>query len=183
MARPEWIEVGRISRPHGVHGEVRVVTDSDNPERFSPGSVLHGHPARLGLAGPRQPEQIRLTVVGARGEEDFPILAFAEVANRDAAEALRGYVLEVPGSQLPELDDDEYYPFELEGLEVRDSTGARAGEVAEVMESPAHPILVISLAGGGETMVPFVQAAVPVVDVAAGYLVADDSFLNTPASE
>ena len=40
MPRPEWIEVGRISRPHGVHGEVRVRLDSDNPERFMPGVTL-----------------------------------------------------------------------------------------------------------------------------------------------
>ena len=38
MPRPEWIEVGRISRPHGVHGEVRVSLSSDNPERFVPGA-------------------------------------------------------------------------------------------------------------------------------------------------
>lgn len=183
MSRPEWIEVGRISRPHGVHGEVRIVTDSDNPERFSPGSVLHARPARVGIAGPRQPEQIRLTIVGFRGGEDFPILAFAEVASRDAAEELRGYVLEVRSHELPQLDDDEFYPFDLEGLEARDPEGMRVGEVTEVLDSPAHAILVISTASGGEVMVPFVHAAVPVVDLGAGYLVVDDSFLNVPASE
>jgi 16S rRNA processing protein RimM len=180
-SRPEWIEVGRISRPHGVHGEVRIVTDSDNPERFSPGSVVHARPGRLGVAGPRQPEQIRLTIASLRGADDFPILAFTEVPDRDAAEALRGYVLEVRSSQLPDLGEDEFYPFDLEGLEVKDSAGERLGEVTEVVDSPAHAILIVSLANGGEGMVPFVQVAVPVVDVASGYLVVDEAFLSSSA--
>lgn len=181
MARPEWIEVGRISRPHGVHGEVRIVADSDNPERFVPGSVLHARPGRPGMAGPRQREQVRLTVVSFRGGEDFPIVAFAEVAGRDAADELRGFVLEVRSSQLPELEEDEFYPFDLEGLQVRNGAGTPVGVVAEVVDSPAHAILVVTLAAGGETMVPFVLAAVPVVNVSAGYLEVDQAFLELMA--
>ncbi len=101
MARPEWIEVGRVSRAHGVHGEVRVRPDSDNPERFAPGSVLHARPARAGVAGPRRPEQVRLTIEEVRGGDDFPIVAFREVGDREAAEGLRGYLLEVRSADLP----------------------------------------------------------------------------------
>jgi len=181
MARPEWIEVGRVSRAHGVHGEVRVVPDSDNPDRFAPGSVLHGRPARRGLAGRRAQGQVLLTVEGVRGGEDFPIVAFAEIEDRDAAEALRGYILEVRSSQLPELDDDEFYPFDLAGLEVRDPAGRAIGRVAEVVESPAHAILVVSLERGGEAMVPFVHEAVPVVAIAEGYLVIAPGFMTPEA--
>lgn len=177
MTRPEWIEVGRVSRAHGVHGEVRVVPDSDNPERFAPGSVLHARPARRGIAGPRAEAQVRLTVESVRGGDDFPIVAFAEVGDRDTAEALRGCVLEVRSSQLPELDDDEYYPFDLAGLEVRDPSGHVVGRVAEVVESPAHAILVVSEEGGGQSMVPFVRDVVPVVAVSEGYLVVRPGFL------
>src|SRR5665811_2359644 len=101
MARPEWIEVGRVSRAHGVHGEVLIMPDSDNPERFALGSVLHARPARAGVAGPRHPEQVRLTIDGVRGGEGFPIVAFREVGDREAAEALRGYLLEVRSVDLP----------------------------------------------------------------------------------
>jgi 16S rRNA processing protein RimM len=177
MARPEWIEVGRISRPHGVHGEVRITLDSDNPERFAPGSVLQARPARPGIAGPRVPEQVPLTVDTIRGDDDFPIVAFREVAGRDEAEALRGYLLEVRSSELPELAEDEFYPFDLAGLEVRDPQGGVAGRVVEVVESPAHAILVVSLDSGVERMVPFVLAAVPTVAVAEGYLVIEPGFL------
>jgi 16S rRNA processing protein RimM len=178
MPRPEWIEVGRISRPHGVHGEVRVTPDSDNPERFAPGAVLHARPARAGLATPAAPQQVRLTVEAVRGDEAYPIVAFEEVNDRDRAEALSGYLLEVPSSELPELEDGEFYPFDLQGLEARTPDGTVIGRVVEAVESPAHAILIVELAGGGEVMLPFVEVAVPTVDVAAGFLVIDPLFLE-----
>ncbi len=178
MPRPEWIEVGRISRPHGVHGEVRVSLDSDNPERFAPGATLHARPGRMGVAGARLPEQVRLTVESVRGNEGFPIVAFREISGRDGAEAYGGYVLEVRSSQLPELDADEFYPFDLMDLEARDPSGSPVGRVVDALDSPAHAILVVSLEAGGEALVPFVKAAVPEVEVAAGYLVVDPEFIS-----
>jgi 16S rRNA processing protein RimM len=178
MPRPEWIEVGRISRPHGVHGEVRVSLSSDNPERFLPGVKLHARPGRPGVAGPRLREPVGLTIESVRGEEDFPIVAFREIADRDRAEAYGGYILEIQSSQLPELDEDEFYPFDLIGLEARDPSGSTLGKVVDALESPAHAILVVSLATGGEALVPFVKAAVMVVDVAAGHLVIDPELIS-----
>lgn len=178
MSRPEWIEVGRISRPHGVHGEVRVLPSSDNSERFAPASELYARPERLGVAGPRLREQVRLTIETVRGDDGFPIVAFREVADRDAAEVLRGHVLEIRSSQLPELDEDEYYPFDLVGLEAREPGGAIVGRVTDVVESPAHALLVISSESTEETMVPFVLAAVPTVAVAEGFVVISPGFLG-----
>jgi 16S rRNA processing protein RimM len=150
-----------------------VSLSSDNPERFLPGAGLHARPGRSGVAGPRLGEQVRLTVESIRGDEAFPIIAFREIGDRDQAEAYNGYVLEIRSNQLPELDEDEFYPFDLIGLEARDPSGSVMGSVADVLESPAHAILVVSLHEGGETLVPFVQAAVPVVALQAGYLVVD----------
>lgn len=178
MPRPEWIEVGRISRPHGVQGEVRIVPSSDNPDRFAPGAVVHARPGRLGVAGPRVREQVRLTVAGVRGDEDFPIVTFREIADREAAEGYRGYLLEVRCSQLPELDDDEYYPFDLVGLEVRGLDGTALGRVSDALDSPAHALLSLALHDGREVLVPFVRAAVPTVVVSDGYVVVDPAFLN-----
>ncbi len=185
MARPEWIEVGRIKRPHGVRGEVRVASSTDNPERFVVGAVLYARPAQPGLleaAG----ERTLLRIAGVRGLPGEPIVAFAEVDDRDRAGALRGHVLEVPGSELPQLAEGEYYPFELEGLEVRIPGGRVVGVVEELVESPAHDLLVVrpSAEGGAEPreiLVPFVAEAVPEVDVSAGYLVVQARFLEPPA--
>jgi 16S rRNA processing protein RimM len=188
MPRPEWIEVGRVSRPHGVRGEVRVLPSSDNPERFAPASVFYARPDRPGVAGPRLREQVRLTITTVRGCEDFPIVGFREVADRDAAEALVGHVLEIRSNQLPELDEDEFYPFDLIGLEARDEAGTVVGPVTDVLENPAHELLVIATmtdAAGApvELLVPFVLAAVPTVSVAEGYLVVASGFLGEADGE
>ena len=179
MPRPEWIEVGRISRPHGVHGEVRVSLSSDNPERFVPGAQFHARPGRTGLAGSRLPEQVSLTIASVRGDEVFPIVAFLGIDNRGRAEALGGYLLEIRCDDLPELEEDEFYPFDLIGLEARDPSGSAMGRVTDALDSPAHAILVVSLPTGGEALVPFVLAAVPVVAMEAGYLVVDPEFVST----
>ncbi len=105
-------------------------------------------------------------------------------------------MLEVPGDQLPDLEDGEYYLCDLEGLEVRvasesasepghtgpDPHGAvaprRVGIVAEAVEGVTHDILALRLdADGREVLVPFIMDAVPEVDMAAGYLVVDPAFL------
>jgi 16S rRNA processing protein RimM len=130
------------------------------------------------VAGSKEAQQVELTVESVRGDESFPIMAFCEVTDRDAAEMLSGYLLEVPSSELPELGDDEFYPFDLEGLDVRSVDGTSVGRVGDVVESPAHAILVVNLREGGELLVPFVGAAVPTVDVPAGYLVIDPEFLG-----
>ncbi len=179
MARPKWIEVGRVSRPHGVRGEVRIRPDSDNPERFVEGSILHARPARVPLAGKAVSANTRLTIATVRGEGAFPIVAFAEVGDRETAEGIRGYILEVPGEELPGLDDDEYYPFDLEGLSVRDESGTVVGRVTEVIDSPAHTLLAVALDSGRDALVPFVHAAVPTVCVAEGYLVVEARFLES----
>jgi 16S rRNA processing protein RimM len=178
MPRPEWIEVGRISRPHGVHGEVRIALSSDNPERFLPGAQLYARPGRTGVAGSRLPAQAALTIETVRGNEDFPIVAFREIEDRDRAEAFAGYLLEIRSADLPELEEDEYYPFDLIGLEARDPSGSVMGRVVDALESPAHAILAVSLRGGGEALVPFVRAAVPVVAMDAGYLVVDPELVS-----
>jgi 16S rRNA processing protein RimM len=186
MARPEWIEVGRVSRAHGVHGEVRVIPSSDNPDRFLPGSVLYSRPGRLGIAGPRLHEQMRLTIEGMRGEDGFPIVAFGEVRDRDAAEALSGHILEVRSSQLPDLDEDEWYPFDLIGLTVRDQSGCVRGVVVDAVESPAHALLVVELNETGtsresrdrEILVPFVREVVPAVEIAEGHVVVVDRYFE-----
>lgn len=151
---------------------------SDNPERFSEGSVMFARPQKLGMAKMSSGERTRLTVEEVRGTDDFPIVAFEEVETREAAEALRGYVLEVEASQLPALEAGEFYPFDLVGLTVRVPDGTAVGSVSDVVESPAHALLVVALAdgfesvgmGAREVMVPFVDEAVPTVDLEAGYV-------------
>ena len=109
-------------------------------------------------------------------------MGFLGVSERHAAEALRGYVLEVRSSELPELGQDEYYPFDLVGLEARDTGGTVVGRVTDVVESPAHALLVISTGSAQEIMIPFVSVAVPMVSVGGGFGVVGAGFLGEIAA-
>jgi len=160
---------------------VRVVVGSDNPERFAVDSVVFARAGRPGLAGPAATDLIRLTIESIRGSEGFPIIAFREVETREGAEGLRNHILEVRGEDLPDLGDDEFYPFDLIGLEVRDESGGVLGVITDAVESPAHALLVISTSKKDEILIPFVIAAIPTVDLVEGFLVVRPEFL--PAVE
>jgi 16S rRNA processing protein RimM len=160
----EAVACGRIGRAHGLHGEVVVDPWTDTPaERFAPGVTLLAEPAANGP----------LTVAAARERQGRWLVAFDGVADRTAAEALRGTVLLVPGDQRPPIDDpDEFYDSDLVGLTVRNRDGAVVGTVVEVVHGPGGATLAVHN-GEREHLVPFVAAIVPTVDVAAGVVVID----------
>ena len=102
-------------------------------------------------------------------------MTFAEVADRNVAEAVRGLLLavDVDPAEVPE-DPEEFYDHQLVGLRVVTSDGADVGELAEVVHGPAQDLLSVRAADGREILVPFVAALVPEVDVAGGRVVVED---------
>ena len=152
------VVVGRIVRAHGIRGEVVVDIRTDEPAaRFRAGVVLR--------AGARS-----LTIRSARAHADRLLVAFAEIGDRNEAEALRGAVLEsdIDPDERPD-DSAEFYDRHLVGLAVRDASGADCGTVTSVLHLPAQDTLVIDVEGR-DVLVPFVTALVPEVDLAGGYL-------------
>jgi 16S rRNA processing protein RimM len=159
--------VGRIGRAHGLRGEVLVDVRTDEPEtRLAPGAVLATDP---GTAGP-------LTIASGRVHSGRLLLHFSGVADRTAAEALRGVLLlaDVDPDALPD-DDDEWYDHQLVGLDVVDGDPAAGaaviGEVREVLHLPGHDVLAVARPDGTEVLVPFVAEIVPEVDIEANRLV------------
>lgn len=163
------LTVARIGRAHGLRGEVALVVRTDAPgERLADGAVLATVPAS---AGP-------LTVVRTRVQQGRWFASFAGVGDRTAAESLRGVelVVEMDGAAPDEADDDDedaWYPHQLAGLRVEHLDGRPLGEVVGLRSAPAHDLLVVRETGGEETLVPFVRAIVPVVDVPGGRVVLD----------
>ncbi|MEV0893424.1 ribosome maturation factor RimM [Promicromonospora sp. NPDC050262] len=158
------LTVARVGKAHGLKGEVALDLRTDDPEtRLAIGERLETVPAD---AGP-------LTVTRAREHQGRWLVTFAEVADRNAAEELRGTELVVEADVSDE--QDAWYPHELAGLRVELADGTVVGKVITLEYQPAHEALLIeeSLPDGGtaRTLVPFVLAIVPVVDVAGGRVV------------
>ena len=165
MSGPDdLIAVGRIGPARGVRGEVFVEPLTDVPdERFVPGAVLRTDPD---TAGP-------LTVEAANSAGGKLVVRFAGVADRPAAEALRGIRLLIPVASRPTLDDpDEFYDTDLVGLTAVTVDGIDLGPVREVMHAAGASYLVLD-ADGRDRLVPFVSAIVPTVDLDAGRVVID----------
>ena len=122
------LELGSIGRPHGVHGEVTVTLRTDRPERTEPGAVLY--------AGDR-----KLVVASARPHQGRWLVRFEGVADRDAAEELRGATL--VGEPLDDPGEGRVWVHELVGAEARDVHGNVLGRVTAVEVNPAHDLLVL----------------------------------------
>jgi len=169
------ITVGVITRAHGVRGEVVVELRTDEPERrYAAGQVLRTvasgrHAGRRPTAGTRTAPQ--LTVLRARSQHGSGtprwLVSFAEIGDRNAAEAHRGIELiaEVPADDRPD-HAEEFYDRQLVGLSVL-VEGRRVGAVRAVLHLPAQDVLEIGTEDGNR-LVPFVTELVPEVDLAAG---------------
>jgi 16S rRNA processing protein RimM len=159
--------IGRISRPHGVRGEVIVDVRTDDPgPRFAAGSVIATEPA---TAGP-------LSVSRSRWHSGRLLVQFKGFEDRNGADALRGVLLLVDSAELEDVDDpDEFRDHQLIGLTVLTVAGEHVGTVSDVLHF-GQDLLVVTGGGdraGAEIMIPFVAALVPVVDLDAGELRVD----------
>jgi 16S rRNA processing protein RimM len=159
--------VGRVAKAHGVTGELVVDVRTDDPElRFAPGAILR---AKASDHGERN-----YVVAAVRPHGNRLLLRLEGVADRDAADALRGSLFVVDAEDLPPIDEpDTYYDHQLEGLVVRTTDGRDIGTVAEVLHTAGGELLAIDRAHAGELLVPFVTAIVTSVSLDAGIVEID----------
>jgi 16S rRNA processing protein RimM len=166
-AQPHRVCVARLGAAHGVRGEVKLWSFTADP------AAVAGY-------GPFETADGRVVEIETlRPAKDFFVARLKGVADRDAAERLRNAELFVPRERLPAPEDsDEFYHADLIGLAVVDASGAGLGSVVAVHNFGAGDIIEVRRTEGGDTvMLPFTQAAVPAIDVAAGRIVvAADAF-------
>jgi 16S rRNA processing protein RimM len=173
--------VGRAGRPHGIRGEVVIGVRTDEPDlRFAVGSAVY---AASSPDGDDPPGRAPLRVASARWHSGQLLVGFAGITDRTAASELTGRWLSVDSSQLPAVPSpDEFRDHELIGLSVRTAAGEAVGVVTDVLhhgqdmlvvQRPAKESAAHDGPAGQEYLVPFVQAIVPEVDVAAGVVVID----------
>lgn len=159
------ILVGQVAGAFGVKGEVRVTAFTANPGALLDyGTLLdeNGAPA--------------LTLTGGRVEQHAVVASAVPTLTREGAQALRGLRLYIERDRLPpDEEEDEFYLFDLVGLEVVSPTGEAMGRVKFVANFGAGDLLEITPAtpGAANWYAPFTKAVVPVVDIAGGRVVVD----------
>jgi 16S rRNA processing protein RimM len=128
------ILLGKITKPHGIKGEVKVHPYSGQPENF------HHYPEIL-VEGDRQGEWITLEIEKARVQGKQVILQLRGCTDRAGAEDLAGLEVWLHRRNLPELSGDEYYLADLEGRTAVSEDGRTIGRITGIMATGAHDIL------------------------------------------
>lgn len=170
LANP--VLLGIVGAAHGIAGEVRVKSFTEDPLDLSAYGPLFDRQAR------------RWTVKKRRVAKNALVVRFAEIADRNAAEALRGTHLFVDRSALPKLDpvsgkesdtaeEETYYQADLIGLTAIDSEGLPIGAVTAVHNFGADDILEITGADRSVRLIPFTRLAVPGIDMDGRTLTVD----------
>ncbi len=156
-----WVCLGVITKPKGVRGQVRIASFTGRAcDLVAYGPLFDGPGGRVVEVA------LRETLKGG-----VVVATIAGVADRDAAEALRGVELHVPRAALPEADGDEFYHADLIGLMVEDGDGAAIGSVAALHNFGAGDILEVARPDGDSLMLPFTRDVVPEIDIAGGRMV------------
>ncbi len=151
----ELVTVGRVGRPHGVRGAFFVDGPSEREEALAVGAVVlaGGEPAKV--------------VSSSRGSGGRPVIRLDRPVER-------GTELAVARDELPRLEDDEYYVFELVGLRVEQEDGRVLGQVREVLQYPANDVLELD----SGVSLPLVEACVRSVDVEGRRIVVAEGFAD-----
>lgn len=164
---PGSLRVGRLTKPHGLKGGIKLELYTDNPElRFAPGETFQ-------VQVPEQSPWFgrSVTIRELRWFNGVPVAFFDEVADRTAAEGIVRAILWIDESTaLESVEENAWYHHQLVGLEVRrpvELGSELLGTVAEVQHFPAQDLLAIKTVRG-QVLVPFVEEIVPSVDLEAG---------------
>jgi 16S rRNA processing protein RimM len=160
-SRPNKIFLGQIGAAHGIKGQVRIATHTQDPEA-------------IGSYGPLDTDRPGLTVTltKVRLQKNVVIAHIKGISDRNAAEQLNGVSLFVDRDKLPDTEDeDDFYHADLIGLDARLDSGVTIGKVSAVPNFGAGDLIEIRDPQSGDTyLYPFTKAVVPLVDLAAGFL-------------
>lgn len=157
-AEPRFLVIGRVVRPHGVRGEMRVEVMSEQPERFSWLEHVYLAP------DPDEEEPEMVAVEKVRFHKGYALLTLAGYNSREAAIGLRGLLVMVPLSEAIPLEEDEYYFYQLEGLKVYSDEGELLGIIQEVLETGANEVFVLQ-GERGELLLPNTEEVVQEIDL------------------
>ncbi|GAA1610743.1 ribosome maturation factor RimM [Leucobacter chromiireducens] len=157
------LRVGRLTKPHGLKGGIKLELFTDNPElRFVPGAEFY-------LQVPEESPWFGRTITlrELRWFNDSPVGFFAELPDRTAAEGIVRAILWIDEDAVADGEEENaWYHHQLVGLDVVEGE-RKLGVVAEVQHFPAQDLLVVTTETGA-VLVPFVEQIVPSVDIEAG---------------
>ncbi len=156
-----FFQVGIITAPHGVRGEVKVFPTTDDVRRFRRLKEVILDTGK---------ERLNMEIEGVKFVKQFAVLKFKGYDTMDDVERFRQKPLLVARENAVRLGRDEYFIADLMGLRALDEDGQEIGILREVIETGANDVYAIDLKDGGELLLPAIKQCVLEVDVEAGYI-------------
>ncbi|MDE7046219.1 MAG: ribosome maturation factor RimM [Acetatifactor sp.] len=157
----DFFQVGIITSPHGVHGEVKVFPTTDDVKRFKRLKEVILDTGK---------ERLNLEIEGVKFVKQFAVLKFKGYDSMNEVERLRQTSLFVPRENAVRLGRDEYFIADLMGLKVLDEEEQEIGVLREVLETGANDVYAIDLKDGRELLLPAIRQCILAVDVEAGFI-------------
>jgi 16S rRNA processing protein RimM len=154
--------VGKVLKPQGVKGEVKVEIITSFPERFTTLNEVF-------LKNKDQWNACRIENVRISG--NFAYIKFADINSRDLAEKLRNEYLHIPDDDLKELGEDEYYIHDLIDLDVFDEDGDCLGTITDVENYKSNDIYVVQSPNGEQHMIPAIKDFIKEIDLSANKMI------------
>lgn len=158
---PALIVVGRVVRPHGLRGEMRIHPDTDFPERLS--AIRH-------VTLLKNKESMQASVVSIRAHGTAVLLKLESIDTIEAASRWRDAAVAVRREQAAPLEAGRHYISDVLGLRVETEDGQFLGTVTEVLRTGSNDVYVVRGAAG-EVLVPAISTVVLTIDVARSRMI------------
>ena len=152
----QLLQVGVITQPHGVRGEVKVFPTTDDPVRFKKLKKVILDTGK---------EKLDLEVEHVKFFKQFVIVKFKEFDNINDIERYKRYPLLVTRENAVPLEEDEYFVADMIGMKVITEDGTEFGTLSDVMETGANDVYVIDSKEHGEVLMPAIKECVLNVDM------------------
>ena len=152
----DYLRVGVITTTHGVRGEVKVYPTTDDPKRFLDLKNLYLDTGKVKLT---------LEIEGVKFFKQLVILKFKGIDNINDIEKYRGRDLLIDREDAVELQEGEYFIYDLIDSEVYTDEGVKLGRLTEIMTTAANDVYVVETAEGKEVLIPSIKECILDVDV------------------
>jgi len=156
QSKTEWATIGKVVALFGVHGELKVYSLSDVPNRF----------VSLKAVYVLSPEPVRYVITNVRPfKGDFVLLKFAGIDDATIADTLRNAQLVIPSDQLAKLPPDSYYQHDILGLQVYTGENRLVGTIVDILVTGSNDVYVVKGAEGQQFLIPAIKEVIKQVDL------------------
>ncbi|CAH1203091.1 Ribosome maturation factor RimM [Paenibacillus allorhizoplanae] len=151
------VTVGKVVNSHGIRGELKIVPETDFPERFDVGNSL--------IIVDSQNKQTPVTVKTSRLHKNVFIVLFSQFSNINDVEKFKGSLLKIEAKDQKPLEEGEYYYHEIIGCKVVTEDEQELGLISEILTPGANDVWVVSLPKGKQLLLPVIDDVILKVDI------------------